>query len=578
MKPDTCLTRIFLAVALAAAAAPAGAGYVLRIPLAHSTAAVPPAVPTYQLTAYDQANAPLTTGYAFGSVLAGESRDGTIRVTNTGTGSVTLASASLSGDAEFTNVAGATPCASGVALAAGASCYAYLRFQPTAEAGYTAGYSVTGNNGAAVTVSISGAGTTSVALNAYDTNGNALTGSVSFGTVLVGQVYAGEGWAGSIRNTGQGTAVIHGVTMIGSSAFSPKPGGIANCAEIPTLAAGASCNVYASFAPTTVDVHNGVYRLNAVSGQYGTVGLTGTAQALAPTIGALALPTGLDENSAAFTLTAPTSDGPGAWAYSSSNPEVATILNTTVTVTGAGSTTITATQAASGSYGAGSVSATLTIAPPAPVATTASCQTLLAADAGLGNGWYTFDPDGSGPAVAMSYYCDMTSDGGGWTRIVRQTEAEPVTNWNGGVNGASYALAQAQIPAHSHVAFGVNEQATAVDYVSMTYTTGNIEKTTTANPATGRVYSIARSSAGFYPYLDPNKGGLAHPCSSATSNGSWCGALSFTHGSNNVRWIFAPENNVDTKYRGYALQTTPVEPAQWRYGSADPEAWTVWVR
>lgn len=305
---------------------------------------------------------------------------------------------------------------------------------------------------------------------------------------------------------------------------------------------------------------------------------TGVAQAIAPTIGQLSLPADLTVESPQFTLTAPTSNSAGEWTYSSSDPAVATISNATVTVTGEGTTTITATQAAGGNYTGGSASAALTVA-PAPVAAAASCNALLTATPGLASGWYTFDPDGTGPAVEMSYYCDMASAGGGWTRIVRQTEAEPVTNWNGGVNGASYAITSTQIPAHTHVAFGVNEQATAVDYVPMTYTTGNIEKTTTAvSPATGRAYAIARSSAGYYPYLDPNKGGLTQPCFSASSNGSWCGALSLTHSTNNVRWIFAPENNMDVRYRGYALQPTPTGSEQWRYGSSDTEAWTVWVR
>lgn len=67
------------------------------------------------------------------------------------------------------------------------------------------------------------------------------------------------------------------------------------------------------------------------------------------------------EGNAAFDLTAPTSKGPGAFTFSSSNPEVATIAGKTVTITGPGTSTITATQAASGSYNSSSTSAVLTV-------------------------------------------------------------------------------------------------------------------------------------------------------------------------------------------------------------------------
>ena len=74
------------------------------------------------------------------------------------------------------------------------------------------------------------------------------------------------------------------------------------------------------------------------------------------------------EGDAAFDLTAPTSKGPGAFTFSSSNPEVATISGKNVTITGPGTTTITATQAAFGSYNSSSTSAVLTVTARACVA------------------------------------------------------------------------------------------------------------------------------------------------------------------------------------------------------------------
>ena len=60
-----------------------------------------------------------------------------------------------------------------------------------------------------------------------------------------------------------------------------------------------------------------------------------------PTIGALTVPT-KPVGSANFNITAPTSNSPGAFTYTSSNPAVATIAGSSVTVVGVGTSTITA--------------------------------------------------------------------------------------------------------------------------------------------------------------------------------------------------------------------------------------------
>lgn len=73
---------------------------------------------------------------------------------------------------------------------------------------------------------------------------------------------------------------------------------------------------------------------------------------------------------APFTLTAPISDSSGAFSYTSSNTNVATIIGNTVTVVGVGSTTITANQAADGSFDSGSITAQLVVSAP-PLATAA---------------------------------------------------------------------------------------------------------------------------------------------------------------------------------------------------------------
>ena len=67
------------------------------------------------------------------------------------------------------------------------------------------------------------------------------------------------------------------------------------------------------------------------------------------------------EGDAAFTLTAPSSASPAAFAFSSSDSSVASVVGNTVTVLLAGTTTISAGQPQMGSYNPTSTSAVLTV-------------------------------------------------------------------------------------------------------------------------------------------------------------------------------------------------------------------------
>lgn len=363
MKPANL--ALALVPLLAALAAPAQAGYVLRQPLRVGLAPVAPVVPlTYTLAAFDQATgSTVVTGYNFGNVEAAQSDNGALRITNQGTGSVILASAALTGDAAIALSSGLTPCAPAMALAPGASCYAHLTFTPPAAGAYSAQYAVSGDHGTAVTVALTGAGTTPLAavLNAFAANNNhPLTGAVNYTGLYVGQT--SDLIAATIQNTGNATAVLGARTMAAGSNPSftlLSTGGTNNCGDILTLAPNMSCNVFISFVPPSTSQVTATYAMATQNGPTVSFDLVGQGLALTPTLGNFTV--GDLTVGGSVTLTPPTSDGGGAWSYSSSNTAVATISGGTLTAISAGTSTITATQASDGVYATAGAAASLTV-------------------------------------------------------------------------------------------------------------------------------------------------------------------------------------------------------------------------
>jgi uncharacterized protein YaiE (UPF0345 family) len=84
-----------------------------------------------------------------------------------------------------------------------------------------------------------------------------------------------------------------------------------------------------------------------------------------------------------FRIPPPSTNGAGTITYTSSNPEVVTIVRDVVTIVGSGSAIITATQSGSANFVAGSTSTTFTVNPATPVLTNFSIPVKTFGDADL---------------------------------------------------------------------------------------------------------------------------------------------------------------------------------------------------
>lgn len=199
-----------------------------------------------------------------------------------------------------------------------------------------------------------------------------------------------------------------------------------------------------------------------------------------------------------------------------------------------------------------------------------SCLDILSRNQGLANGLYWLSQDGTDES-SFQVYCDMETDGGGWTLIAAQFESDQLTDWNEGTQSdydpdllseRSFTLSSLQLPPHTRTSFGQGKDPLFITSVEFQYQTGDIPLTEIKG-ADGQQYQIHRDKNHYYHWHNPEE--------SQKQNAPWHNALTLDlMGGRHYTWSYSPMVE-DQRGRGLGMLGNQ------RY-SDESYAWTVWVR
>jgi hypothetical protein len=200
---------------------------------------------------------------AFPATITGTTSDAqVVTLTNTGTLSVTISSIALGGT-NSTSFLELTNC--GSTLAAKASCSIYRAFKPATAATDTATLSVTDTaTGSPQKVTLTGKGTAAPSVKLSTT-------TLTFPTTAHGKTSVSQ--AVTLTNSGTATLTLTSITLAGTNPADFEA--LNTCG--PTLAASASCTVYAAFKPAAAGAFKATLSIaDDGSASPQSVALTGT--------------------------------------------------------------------------------------------------------------------------------------------------------------------------------------------------------------------------------------------------------------------------------------------------------------